>query len=287
MIFPVMSLQINARTRALLAQRNLDIHTFSDAANKAFAIWEPIRPNYQYNARILMNVAMAYKAGGKLMDIGGGYGEYLLILRLLGMEVTSVDFAFLQPDPTFRKVFEDHGIRMVAGDLYAFARGEAPGGDAWKGERLEGEQFDVVSCYECLEHLPHSPKSVMRKITSLLAPGGRFVMSVPNIARIENRTRLLKGRTVHEKFAELYHDGEPYFAGHHHEYTIAEVKWMLAENQLLLQQLFTTDVTVQSLKRRSAWKRALNALNYTYQLTDKITPVSLRKHIWAESIKTV
>lgn len=223
--------------------------------------------DYTFNHREILNAVMSYRPGGKLLDLGGSGSIYHLILKNLGMDVAVLDFAF---NPALKGVLASAGIQLAEGDLY---KTPFPSGN-----------YDVISTFECFEHLPHSPKPVMDKITAALKPGGAFVMSIPNVARIEQRLRLLMGATPHEKYEGLYHSGD-YFAGHHREMTVREVRYLMAENNLALETLFTTDMTVASAKKRSRLKRALNRLNYQYLLTDKIMPRNLRKHIWAKARK--
>ena len=51
--------------------------------------------------------------------------------------------------------------------------------DAEKLNSLEGEQFDFITCFETLEHLPN-PLALIERAHSLLSPGGRMLVSVPN-----------------------------------------------------------------------------------------------------------
>ena len=53
--------------------------------------------------------------------------------------------------------------------------------------------FDLVVLGDVLEHLP-DPLRVLRKIHSLLNPGARIVVSVPNVAHLSVRAQLLFGR---------------------------------------------------------------------------------------------
>lgn len=117
-----------------------------------------------------------------------------------------------------------------------------------------------------------------------LAPGGLLILSVPNIARISTRLRLLAGKSPLEKYPSYYHHGNP-FLGHHREMTLREVNWLVTENRLQPVQVFATDITVQSRKRRSWLKKRLSQLNYRFGLTELLLPDTLRKHIYAVARK--
>jgi len=55
------------------------------------------------------------------------------------------------------------------------------------------ESFDLVVLADVLEHLP-DPLRVLRSVHSLLNPGARIVISVPNVAHVSVRAQLFFGR---------------------------------------------------------------------------------------------
>ncbi len=57
---------------------------------------------------------------------------------------------------------------------------------------LESGPFDVVLFGDVLEHL-HDPRRVLEDAVGLLAPDGRFVISIPNVSHIDARMMLLQG----------------------------------------------------------------------------------------------
>ena len=56
-----------------------------------------------------------------------------------------------------------------------------------------GEKFDVIVCGDVLEHL-RDPEIPLRAFHRLLAPQGRLLISVPNVAQFRIRWMLLRGR---------------------------------------------------------------------------------------------
>lgn len=54
-----------------------------------------------------------------------------------------------------------------------------------------GESFDAVAAWEVLEHL-ENPHHAVREILRVLKPGGRFLLSLPNIFHIVSRLVFLK-----------------------------------------------------------------------------------------------
>lgn len=64
---------------------------------------------------------------------------------------------------------------------------------SWPGESFEPGAFDVIVLADVLEHL-HDPVRVLRAALDLLAPEGRVVLSLPNVAHGSLRLAHLQGR---------------------------------------------------------------------------------------------
>src|ERR1017187_2295335 len=64
------------------------------------------------------------------------------------------------------------------------------GAQVFVGDILEApfrrESFDVITCFDVLEHL-HEPRRVMTKVGEWLKPGGIFYVLVPNVDSAEAR----------------------------------------------------------------------------------------------------
>jgi len=58
---------------------------------------------------------------------------------------------------------------------------------------MGGQLFDVVLMLDVLEHL-RDPLQTLRRAISFLAPGGRVIVSIPNVAHAAVRLQLLDGR---------------------------------------------------------------------------------------------
>jgi len=77
--------------------------------------------------------------------------------------------------------------------------------------------FDVVLYSEVIEHLQGNPRVPMAEIFRVLRPGGRVLLTTPNLARLTNRLRLLFGRSPLERI------GGPGWGGHLREYVLPEI----------------------------------------------------------------
>jgi SAM-dependent methyltransferase len=109
-----------------------------------------------------------FKQSGALLDLGCSSGAFLEFLKdeswkLHGIEM-SADCA--------RRAEARTGARVFVGDIL-----DAP---------FPQESFDVITCFDVLEHL-YEPLKVMTKVREWLKPGGVFYVQVPNIDSAEAR----------------------------------------------------------------------------------------------------
>ena len=119
----------------------------------------------------------------RILDIGCGWGSTTEALRKRG----GVTFAIgVEIDPASaqeaKKQF-DH--------VYCSAVEDAP-----FEERIAPGTLDAVLCLDVLEHLV-DPWAVVRRVSPLLAPGGRLYVSVPNIRNWKFIWRLLTRGDFH------------------------------------------------------------------------------------------
>ena len=97
------------------------------------------------------------KGSGNLLDIGAGTGEFLKLAKDNGWNVDGVE-----PNEKARTLADEKKI-ILKSDLDGFS----------------GEQFDVVTLWHVLEHLPDLEEAI-QKIEGLVKPGGVLIIAVPN-----------------------------------------------------------------------------------------------------------
>jgi SAM-dependent methyltransferase len=123
-----------------------------------------------------LGLVQRWAPAGALLDIGTGDGAFLALLRAEGDR----DLVGLESDPRAWKIAcEDRGLDVRLG---AFP--ETP---------IQGSGFSAVTLLETIEHL-HAPVEGLRQVRELLAPGGRLILSTPNILAFE--MRLLGARSI-------------------------------------------------------------------------------------------
>jgi SAM-dependent methyltransferase len=87
--------------------------------------------------------------------------------------------------------------------------------------------FDVVICTEVLEHVFNQPTAVLKEIRRVMRQQGLLILSVPNFARLENRTKLLFGVTPLPNPDRTMKKEWVHGHGHIHEYTMKEIVCLL------------------------------------------------------------
>lgn len=125
-------------------------------------------------------------AGSRVLDCGCAGGFLASALLRKKCVVDGVEF---EPEAAAK-------ARLVCRRVYEVSL-EVPGFAA-----ALHEQYDRIIFGDVLEHL-RDPETVLASMASHLAPGGRVLVSIPNIAHWQVRKSLLLGRFDYEEFGLL------------------------------------------------------------------------------------
>ena len=127
-------------------------------------------PNRYFGARhpLFKQQLMALRArklgvpppGARLLDVGCGYGDFILACRARGWSVVG---AAQEASPIFAWK-EMLGLEVVTVDALA---------------ALPDASFDVITLWHVFEHLA-DPRALLTEARRLLKPGGRLLIEVPN-----------------------------------------------------------------------------------------------------------
>jgi SAM-dependent methyltransferase len=172
------------------------------------------------------------------VDIGTGMGIAPRFVKKLGIRSISVDSPMTGGFIAIETVKE----AGVEGFYCEVGREAIP---------IEDESADLVLLADVIEHLPHSPKPVLKEIKRILKPQGVCIATTPNSTRLTVRLKVALGYSswplIFNYFDKDFHDG------HHHEYTISEFKEVFnklgfIEKDFILYEKFLRYTEISSLK---------------------------------------
>jgi 2-polyprenyl-3-methyl-5-hydroxy-6-metoxy-1,4-benzoquinol methylase len=118
----------------------------------------------------------AVGSGGRVLDVGSSSGYLAEPLAQRGNTIVGLEL-----EPAAAKAAECFCEQVLVGDVETM---ELP---------LEPGSFDVVLLGDVIEHL-RDPIAALARLRPLLRPGGRLVLSTPNVANWAIRVSLLAGR---------------------------------------------------------------------------------------------
>jgi 2-polyprenyl-3-methyl-5-hydroxy-6-metoxy-1,4-benzoquinol methylase len=158
-------------------------------------------------------------------DISAGLGFLPVLLARCGLHVIATE-----DDSSMWVYARTRGIELRR---YRIGRERPP---------FDAASLDFIVLAEVLEHLKLSPVSVLRELVSLLRPGGRFLLTTPNVARLAHLEALGAGENILEPFpADLPLDQDPTnHLEHVREYSIREVVEALESTGLAIERVLMT-----------------------------------------------
>lgn len=188
--------------------------------------------------RVLRAVKQHVPPGGRVLDYGSYFGNFGLACQAMGFRVDAVDS------------YREYGRALAPWVELQRAAGIAVYDFSDTGHDVEaiGQRgYDAVICAGVIEHIPHSPKALLDALTAALVPGGVLLLDTPNLAYLYKRLTLVQGQSIFAPIEQQYFTELP-FEGHHREYTVAEVEWMLrtAGQDVLSVETFNYSVYGQS-----------------------------------------
>ena len=128
---------------------------------------------YSSHAQILQWIEQERPA--EVLEIGTATGYLSSEMVKLGCSVTGVE-----QDREMAEIAKQHCRELIVSDV----------------EKLDFTRlgkYDAIVFGDVLEHL-RNPREILQRVNSLLKPGGKVLMSLPNVANIWVRLNLLFGR---------------------------------------------------------------------------------------------
>jgi SAM-dependent methyltransferase len=111
---------------------------------------------------------LQYKQSGRLLDLGCSSGAFLQSLRGGSWDLSGIEMS----SESARRAEESSGANVLVGEILEAS--------------FAPESFDVITCFDVLEHV-YEPRKVVARVGEWLKPGGIFYVLVPNIDSAEAR----------------------------------------------------------------------------------------------------
>jgi 2-polyprenyl-3-methyl-5-hydroxy-6-metoxy-1,4-benzoquinol methylase len=125
----------------------------------------------------------------RLLDLGCGAGATVALVR----QARAVEWAGgVELDPEAAKAAQAHCDRLWTGDAASLAF----------VDEIAPQSLDLILCLDVLEHLV-DPWAMVRRLSPLLVPAGRLILSVPNIRNWKFLWRLAALGDFHYREAGL------------------------------------------------------------------------------------
>lgn len=141
-----------------------------DAASVRFFLENHVGPGFA--REVLPWVRRTVAAPAELLDVGSGYGAFVLEARRAGYDARGVELSDYEVAMAHKRLVRLEG-ETEAGDV--FRRGDA------LDLPFEEERFDAVTLWNLLEHVPDAA-AALGEAARVLRPGGWLFLICPNYA---------------------------------------------------------------------------------------------------------
>ena len=195
-------------------------------------VWIQCQAHRHFNMLETFGRHRGLLGGGPIsvVDLGAFPGTLLKCLRLYCREEGRLVGIGLEGPEAFVEHLEAFRIEFLRANLDPIVRTADPLVEALPRRMpLDDGAFDAAFCTEALEHML-DPMYALREIHRVLRPGGLFLTTTPNLARLANRIKLaLFGHSINYPLRDSVPYGLTNWRPHMREYTMSEFTTLVAE----------------------------------------------------------
>jgi ubiquinone/menaquinone biosynthesis C-methylase UbiE len=166
---------------------------------------------------------------GRILDVGGGLGVNLITLKSINKNLdvylidkleeyegtNSLENPMGSADAG-KRILREHEVNLIMEDF-------------WYVKKLPFESgfFDIVTCFDVIEHFPENPLSLLKEMKRILKKDGALIMCAPNLLSTARRGRLMLGMHPYMHFDLWMAEKYDKYYGHYREYTRKEYQVLL------------------------------------------------------------
>ena len=179
-------------------------------------------PRYQKTWIYLKQLRNGFLEKPALLDIGSQFGFLTLSFLDLDYDVYATDeFRFYgQGIRPIRNILIKKGIRIEALPYEPY---KLP---------FKTESMDVITLLAVIEHIPDSPRFLLKEIHRVLKVNGIIIVDTPNASALSKRIYyLLKGVPSVYFPIDMFYKSEIPFSGHHREYSPGELMYVMNRSE--------------------------------------------------------
>ena len=161
-----------------------------------------------------LNDVAGFIPSDKIMDCGSWLGNFSLALKFANWNVIATEMwnRYAPALDAQKKILAVHEVDTM--DMLLLTG------------RPQGPLYGAICLMSVIEHIPDSPRRLLKILYDALLPGGYLILDTPNLMTLGNRRRFQRGLSCYPAIAEQFYTETP-FEGHVREYTADELSWML------------------------------------------------------------
>jgi SAM-dependent methyltransferase len=202
---------------------------------------------------------------GRILEVGPFYGYLPFLLRNRAASYTIIE----GPEPAVEALMPLYEQAKVEVHLLDFFEIFGPTRGAGHALPFPDNSFDLVICWETMEHFNFNPVKFVRELHRVCAPGAKVHVTVPNktsfqaLAGLLSRQKLPQSIKSYFDFENYQSDGKTAFYGFHwREYTPEELSALFREAGFQIERC-ETDIVFHHHASITAKRRILRFINKT------------------------